>query len=311
MERASVRDLIIIGAGPAGMSAAIYASRAGLDTMMLEEGAPGGKLTKTHMINNYPGVGELKGFELAGNMFKHAQSFGAEYVYGSVDKLENDGDIKKIVCKDGNEYLAKNVIIATGTRERLLNIPGEKENIGKGVSYCAVCDGGFFKDKTVAVIGGGNSALDEALYLTQFVKKLYIVIRRDVFRANEETVKKVEQNEKIEIIKKHIPIEIKGNGEKVEKIVLKSVENDEEKEVAVDGVFPYIGSDPITEFADSLNICNEYGYVKVDNNMETSVTGIFAAGDVREKNLRQVVTATNDGAIAAQEVADRMIKNKN
>lgn len=308
MERSNRVDLIIIGAGPAGLAASVYASRAGLSVMILEEGAPGGKLTKTHLIDNYPGVGELKGFELANNMFTHGTSFGAKYTYGSVVKVEDHGEYKEVICADGNHYESRFVLLATGTRERLLNIPGEKENVGKGVSYCAVCDGGFFKDKTVAVIGGGNSAVDESLYLTKFVKKLYIIIRRDIFRADESSVAKLKANDKIEVIRKHIPKAINTNGEQVSSIELENVDTKEKMTVDVDGVFPYIGADPITDCVRDLGVCDDDGYVIVDDYMRTRVKGLYAAGDVIQKHLRQVVTATSDGAIAAQAIVEESDK---
>lgn len=294
-------DLIIIGAGPAGMTAAIYASRAGLKTVMLEEGAPGGKLTKTFEIDNYPGAAKANGFELANLMFQQSTSFGAVYEYGSVVSI-NSGDLKIVTCEDGSEYAAKAVIVASGTKERLLNIPGEEDNIGRGVSYCAVCDGAFFRDKTVAVIGGGNSALEEALYLTQFAAKVYVIIRRDVFRADQLVVDEINANPKIEVITKHIPIAIIDDGSKVKSLQLRNVSDESEQELAVDGIFPYIGADPITGFLKDLDVCDEHGYMMVDANQETSVKGIYGAGDVCAKGLRQVVTATSDGAVAAQAV---------
>ena len=174
-------DLVIIGAGPAGMSAAIYGSRAGLRVVMLEAGAPGGKLIKTAEISNWPGIVGTNGAQLASNMFEHSTSFGAEYAYGNVVKVE-DGEYKRVICEDGSVFEGKAVIVATGTKERMMHIPGEEENVGRGVSYCAICDGAFFKDQEICVIGGGNSALEEANYLTQFASKVNIIIRRDVFR---------------------------------------------------------------------------------------------------------------------------------
>lgn len=195
-------DVIIIGAGPAGMTAAIYAKRAGLNVAMLESMAPGGKMVKTYDIQNYPSYAEINGADLSLKMFDHTQSLGITYLYGDVIKVE-DGDLKKIICADGNEYFSKAVIIATGTKERLMNIPGEEKYTSKGVSYCAVCDATFFIGKDVAVVGGGNSALEEALYLAERVNKLYIIIRRDVFRADVIVQKKVLEHPKIEVIKKH------------------------------------------------------------------------------------------------------------
>lgn len=292
-------DVIIIGAGPAGMTAAVYASRAGLKTAMLEKMAPGGKMVKTYEIANWPGITEINGADLAFKMFEHSTHFGAEYLYGDVVEIQ-DGLLKEVICADGTHYQAKTVIIATGTQERLLNIPGEKEYAGRGVSYCAVCDGSFFKDKTVTVIGGGNSALEESLYLTQFASKVNIVIRRDVFRAEPIIQKQIEENEKIFIIKKHIPKEILGTDGKVSGIVIENVDTHESSTLETSAVFPYVGADPCTDFVKTLPILDERGYVVVNENMETSVSGIYGAGDVVVKNLRQVVTAASDGAIAAQ-----------
>lgn len=293
-------DLVIIGAGPAGMTAAIYGSRAGLKTAMLEMGAPGGKLIKTHEISNWPGIKGTNGAHLASDMFEHSTHFGAEYVYGYVTKISDEGEYKKIVCEDGSVYEAKAVIVATGTKERMMNIPGEEENIGRGVSYCAVCDGAFFRNQEVVVIGGGNSALEEALYLSEIASRVHIVIRRDVFRADEIIQKAVEENEKIHIIRKHVPVRVEDDGNRVIGIVLKQVDSGEELRVETHGIFPYIGLDPATSFLEGLNITDEKGYMLVDANCETAVKGIYGAGDVVAKTLRQVVTATNDGAIAAQ-----------
>ena len=289
-------DLIIIGAGPAGMSAAIYGSRAGLKTAMIEMGAPGGKLIKTAEISNWPGIIETNGAKLASDMFEHSTSFGAEYLYGNVVKVE-DGEYKKVICDDGNEYEASAVIVATGTQERMMNIPGEQENVGRGVSYCAVCDGAFFKNQEVCVIGGGNSALEEANYLTQFASKVNIIIRRDVFRADSIVQNAIKDNPKIN---EHIPVRVNDNGMRVTGLVVQNVDTKVETEIQTHGVFPYIGSDPATSFLEGLDILDERGYMVVDENCETKVKGIYGAGDVIAKKLRQVVTATNDGAIAAQ-----------
>lgn len=292
-------DLVVIGAGPAGLTAALYASRAGLKTMILESGAPGGKLVKTHQISNYPGVKTLAGTDLAMSMLEQATSFGAMYEYGDIEKVDAD---KKVYLSDGTVVEAKAVIVATGTKERLLNIPGEKENIGRGVSFCAVCDGAFFKDKDVVVIGGGNSALEESLYLTTFAKSVTIVIRRDVFRAEKQIQEQIEANEKIHIIKKHIPKEILSENGKVSGILLENVDTKETMTLNCQGIFPYVGQDPMSQCLAGLDVLDERGYVLVDKNMETKVKGIYAAGDVLQKDLRQVVTATNDGAIAAQHI---------
>lgn len=293
-------DLMIIGAGPAGMSAAIYGSRAGLKTAMLEMGAPGGKLVKTAEISNWPGIVETNGAKLASDMFEHSTSFGAEYVYGVVTKVEDAGEYKKIICEDGTEYEAKAVIVATGTQERMMNIPGEAENVGRGVSYCAVCDGAFFRDQEVCVIGGGNSALEEANYLTQFASRVNIIIRRDVFRADSIVQNAIKDNPKIQVITKHVPVKVVDDGMRVTGLVVKNVDTGIETEIATHGIFPYIGLDPATGFLAGLPVLDERGYMVVDENCETKVKGIYGAGDVIAKKLRQVVTATNDGAIAAQ-----------
>ena len=293
-------DFIIIGAGPAGMAAAVYASRAGMRTALLEAGAPGGKLLKTHKISNWPGTKEEPGSQLAMDMFEHSTSFGAVYEYGNVTEIL-DGDRKQVICEDGTIFTAPAVLVATGTQERLLNIPGEQEHIGKGISYCAVCDGAFFRDKETAVIGGGNSALEEAVYLTQFASKVTVVIRRDVFRAEPVIQKAIEDNPKIEVIRSHVPVEIVEKDGKVGGIVLKNVNDGTLTTLTTSAVFPYIGADPCTEFARALPILDERGYVIVNDKMETACRGIYGAGDVTVKNLRQVVTAANDGAIAAQQ----------
>lgn len=298
MER--VCDLIIIGAGPAGMTAAVYASRAGLKTIMLEAGAPGGKLVKTYEISNWPGIKSTSGVQLAMDMFEHSTTFGAEYAYGNVVEIK-DGELKSVICDDGSVYMAKAVIVATGTQERLMNIPGESENVGRGVSYCAVCDGAFFTDDEVAVIGGGNAALEEALYLTQFASKVYVIMRRDVFRADDIVVNEVKNNQKIELLQKYIPVSIEDDGSKVSSLTLESVESKEKKVLNVKGIFPYIGAVPVTAFLKDLNVLNDHGYMIVNDHMETKVSGIYGAGDVTDKVLRQVVTAVNDGAIAAQD----------
>lgn len=301
-------DVIIIGAGPAGMTAAVYATRAGLKTAMLEKSAPGGKMIKTFEIENWPGIKNIAGSDLSFQMFEHATHFGGEYLYGDVKGVEDHQAYKKVITDDA-EYLTKAVIVATGTQERLLGIPNEVEYTGKGVSYCAICDGAFYKDKIVTVIGGGNSALEESLYLTQFVKEINIVIRRDVFRAEPYVQSLIENHPKINIIRKHIPISIEGDGQRITGIVLRNLETNEEKTIPTSGIFPYIGADPATSFLDK-SLLNEQGYIEVNENMETSCKGIFGAGDVVAKSLRQIVTAVNDGAIAAQQ-AFHYIKAEN
>lgn len=300
-----MKDLIIIGAGPAGMSACLYASRAGVDVLMLDAGAPGGKLNVSAEIENWPGVKKKTGPELAYEMYEHALSFGGKQEYGEVTKIIDHGDHKEVVTTD-KIYEAKNVLIATGTKERKMGIDKEEELTGHGVSYCAVCDGPFFKDDEVAVIGGGNSALEEAIYLTKFASKVHLIVRRDVFRADKIVQEHVQSNDKIEIHFLKKPHHLIAENNKVAAIALEDSKTGEISELAVKGVFPFVGLDPITEFVKDLDICDEHGYIITNELMETKIKGIYAAGDVRQKVLRQVVTATNDGAIVGQQVGQKL-----
>lgn len=303
-------DFIIIGAGPAGMTAAIYASRAGLKTAMIESGAPGGKLLKTNEISNWPGIKTEPGSQLAMDMFEHSTSFGAVYEYGRVVEIktdeENPASDKQIICEDGTIFQAPAVLVATGTKERLMGIPGENKNIGRGLSYCAVCDGAFFRDQEVAVIGGGNSALEEAVYLTHFASKVYILMRRNVFRADKIAVDAAMANPKIEIIQNVVPTEILDDGQHVNGLRISDVTTKEEQILPVSGIFPYIGADPVTGFLKHLDILNPQGYMMVNASMETKIPLLYGAGDVCQKGLRQVVTAVNDGAIAAQDAFHKL-----
>lgn len=295
-------DVVIIGAGPAGMTAAVYASRANLDTLMLERGVPGGQMADTEEIENYPGFESILGQELSTKMFEHAKKFGAEYAYGSVEEIVDHGNYKEI--KAGSKsYKTKAVIIATGAEYKKLGIPGEEEFTGRGVSYCAVCDGAFYREREIAVIGGGDSAVEEGMYLTRFAKKVTIIHRRDQLRAQKILQDRAFKNEKIEFIWDTVVEEIKGEDGKVSSLSLKNVKTGETREFKTDGVFIYIGTVPLSEPFKSLGIVNEDGYIPTNENMETKIPGIFAAGDVREKDLRQVVTATGDGSIAAEMAA--------
>lgn len=303
-------DFIIIGAGPAGMTAAIYASRAGLKTAMIESGAPGGKLLKTNEISNWPGIKTEPGSQLAMDMFEHSTSFGAVYEYGNVVEIKVDetdpSSDKQIICEDGTIFQAPAVLVATGTKERLMGIPGEKQNIGRGLSYCAVCDGAFFRNQEVAVIGGGNSALEEAVYLTHFASKVYILMRRNVFRADKIAVDAAMANPKIEIIQNVVPTEILDDGQHVNGLKIADVTTKEEQILPVSGIFPYIGADPVTGFLKHLDVLNPQGYMVVNASMETKIPLLYGAGDVCQKGLRQVVTAVNDGAVAAQDAFHKL-----
>ncbi|WP_134687350.1 thioredoxin-disulfide reductase [Brevibacillus migulae] len=314
-DQQKIYDVIIAGAGPAGMTAAVYTSRANMSTLMLERGIPGGQMANTEEIENYPGFGHILGPDLSTKMFEHAQKFGAEYAYGEIKEIV-DGDPYKIVRAGDKEYLAKSVIVATGAEHRLLGVPGEKELSGRGVSYCAVCDGAFFRNKELVVVGGGDSAVEEAVFLTRFASKVTIIHRRNEFRAQKILQKRAFENVKIEVIWDTVVKEIRGENV-VQSLLLENVKTGEQSEFAANGIFIYVGMDPLTESVRGLGITNEAGYVLTDENMRTKVKGIFAAGDVREKMLRQVVTATGDGSIAAQaaqhyvEALDERLKEEN
>ncbi|MBS4174040.1 thioredoxin-disulfide reductase [Bacillus sp. FJAT-49736] len=294
-----IYDLIIIGAGPAGMTAAVYASRANLSTLMIERGVPGGQMANTEEVENYPGYDSILGPELSNKMFEHAKKFGAEYAYGDIKEIV-DGEEYKTLKAGSKEFKARAIIIATGAEYKKIGVPGEKELGGRGVSYCAVCDGAFFKNKELVVVGGGDSAVEEGVYLTRFANKVTIVHRRDQLRAQKIIQDRAFSNEKVDFIWNHTVKEINENEGKVGSVTLVSTEDGSESEFKTDGVFIYIGLVPLTKPFESLGIVNETGYIETNDDMETKIPGIFAAGDVREKTLRQIVTATGDGSIAAQ-----------
>ncbi|KGR80017.1 thioredoxin-disulfide reductase [Ureibacillus manganicus] len=299
MTEEKIYDVVIIGAGPAGMTAAVYASRANLATLMIERGIPGGQMANTEEVENYPGFDHILGPELSTKMFEHAKKFGAEYVYGDVKEVI-DGEEYKTINAGTKQYKTRSIIIATGAEYKKMGVPGEKELGGRGVSYCAVCDGAFFKQKNLIVVGGGDSAVEEGVYLTRFADKVTIVHRRDKLRAQKILQDRAFANEKVDFIWNHTVKEINESNGKVGSVTLVNTVDGSEQEVQADGVFVYIGLVPLTAPFKSLGILNEHGYVPTNENMESSVKGIFAAGDVRDKTLRQIVTATGDGSIAAQ-----------
>ncbi|MDI6861282.1 MAG: thioredoxin-disulfide reductase [Caldisericia bacterium] len=290
-------DLIIIGGGPAGLTASIYAKRFGLETLLIEKLGTGGQVPLTDLIENYPGFPQgISGVELATNITEQAKKFNVEIINDEVVNVEFN-EIKKVKTTF-DVYESRGVIIATGASPKKLNIPGEKEFTGRGVSYCAVCDAYFYKNRDVVVVGGGDSALTEALYLTTFVNKLYLVHRRDKFRAAQYLQEKVFNNKKIEIILNSELKEIKGY-KRVEKVLIYNKEKGENIELNVSGVFIYIGLTPNTElFRNKINL-DENGFIITDEDMRTNIRFVYAAGDVRRKSLRQIITACSDGAIAA------------
>ncbi|MBT2678938.1 thioredoxin-disulfide reductase [Bacillus sp. ISL-35] len=299
MSEEKIYDVIIIGAGPAGMTAAVYTSRANLSTLMLERGVPGGQMANTEEVENYPGFDHILGPELSTKMFDHAKKFGAEYAYGDVKEVIDGKEYKTI--KAGNkEYKARSIIISAGAEYKKIGVPGEQELGGRGVSYCAVCDGAFFKNRELVVVGGGDSAVEEGVYLTRFASKVTIVHRRDELRAQKILQDRAFANEKIDFIWNHTVKQINDKDGKVGSVTLVSTQDGSEQEFPADGVFIYIGMVPLTKPFESLGITNSNGYIETNEQMETKVPGIFAAGDIREKTLRQIVTATGDGSIAAQ-----------
>lgn len=295
-------DVIIIGGGAAGLTAAIYARRAGLNTLVLESYAPGGKLIKTFELENWPGIKSVNGSQLAFDIYEQAMALGTAYLYEKVNDLKLQGKDKIVCCESGQSFAAPAVIIATGTVERMLNIPNEEEMIGHGVSLCAVCDAAFYRNKSVIVVGAGNAAFEESLYLAEFASDITILARSDRYVAEQITQDKVAANSKIKVLPWRIAQEILVEDGKVAGMRVLNKQTGEEEIFKASGVFPYIGADPVTNFVKDLGITDEQGYLVVKPDMSTQLEGIYGAGDVCAKVLRQVVTATNDGAIAAQSV---------
>jgi len=303
-------DVAIIGGGPGGLTAGLYSSRARAKTVIFEQAIPGGQIVTTDWVENYPGFPKgLSGQELGDLMVAQAEEFGAEIKsFTPVEKIEPvDLDFK--ITADGEEYLAKTVILATGAVPRKLDIPGEAEFTGRGVSWCATCDGALFKDKTVCVIGGGDAAVEEALFLTKFAAKVYLIHRRDELRATKCIQERCFENPKIEMKWSRIPVEIKGEGNKVSGVQLQATNDDDDEFLPLDGIFIFVGVNPTNSLVGELLDLDENGYIKIDHDGRTSWPGIFAAGDVTDSELKQVVTAAAKGASAAFE-ALRMVDEK-
>ena len=293
-------DTIIIGAGPAGMTAALYAARSNLKVALLERGIPGGQMNNTADIENYPGYANISGPELAEKMFEPLENLGVEHLFGLVEKIEDRGDFKEIITED-ERFETKTVIIASGANHRHLGVPGEEGYNSRGVSYCAVCDGAFFRDEDLLVVGGGDSAVEEAIFLTRFAKSVTIVHRRDELRAQKVLQDRAFANEKIRFVWDSVVESIHGDERKVTGVTFKNVKTGELSQAEFGGIFIYVGLDPVSEFAADLGITDEAGWILTDHQMKTSVAGIYAVGDVRQKDLRQITTAVGDGAIASQE----------
>ncbi|WP_423189980.1 thioredoxin-disulfide reductase [Alkalibacterium sp. f15] len=292
----TIYDVIVIGAGPGGLTAGLYASRSNLKTMMLEKGIPGGQMNNTAEIENYSGFKSIVGPDLSMKMLEGATQFGAEHVYGDVQEIVDKETVKEVITSD-KTYLAKAVIISTGAEHKRLGVKGEAEFNGRGVSYCAVCDGAFFRNKHVVVVGGGDAAVEEGVYLTQFADKVTIIHRRDKLRAQKILQDRAFKNEKVDFIWDSVVEEIIGDG-KVTGVEVKNVKNGETSLIDADGAFIYVGILPNSNEFRSLSITNEEGWIETDANMMTQVPGVFAIGDVRDTVLRQVATAVGDGSVA-------------
>lgn len=288
-------DIIIIGSGPAGLSAAIYAQRACLDTIVIEKnGISGGQVLNTWEVDNYPGFPGVTGFELSRQFWEHANKLGARVVQDEVVQVELSGNVKKVVCEE-ETYEARCVILASGAHHRTLEVPGEEELRGAGVSYCATCDGAFFRGRTVAVVGGGDAALEDVIFLARMCEKVYIVHRRDKLRGAKRLQERLQALENIEFVWNSETAAIEGNAQ-VEALRLRQTKTGEERRLDVDGVFIAVGIAPESElYAGQLEL-DEQGYIRADESGQTSVPGVFAAGDVRTKALRQILTAASDGA---------------
>jgi thioredoxin reductase (NADPH) len=301
-------DLIIIGGGPAGLTAGLYAARARLNTLLIEKVAAGGQILVTDWIENYPGFPEgVTGYELAQKLTEQARKFELTIETGDVISLDLSGPVKKVHLKD-SVITTMAIIIATGASPRTLGVPGENMFYGKGVSFCATCDAPFFKDKVVAAVGGGDTAVQESLYLTKFVKKVYLIHRRDELRSERILQERAFANEKIEPVWNSVVTEIGGGLTNVEAVTVKNVQTDETRKIAVDGCFIWIGIVPNTAFLRDTVELDASGFIVANQRMETSVPGVYAAGDVRDTPLRQIVTAVGDAAIAAH-AAEHYINN--
>lgn len=292
-------DVVVVGAGPAGMTAALYCARARLRTVLLEGRMPGGQIANTDAIEDWPGEEHISGADLVEKFQRHISKFGIEPVFDAVSQIYVEGGQKVVETAEGGRYLAQAVIVAAGGEPRKLSIPGEQEFQGRGVSYCAVCDGPFFRDQALAVMGGGDSAFQEALYLTRFASRVYLVHRRDEFRAQKELQERAFANPKIEVIRSYTAQEI-GGGDKVEYLSLGNEKDGHTRRLDVGGVFIFIGFDPSGPrlFRDHIKH-DDQCYIVTDNKMETDIPGVFAAGDTRARLARQVTTAVGDGTVAA------------
>lgn len=303
-----VHDLIIIGSGPAGLSAAVYAQRAELDTLVIEKDMmSGGQILKTYEVDNYPGLPGISGIDLGLKLREHADKLGTEFIEDTVLNVELEGPVKKIICENGT-YEAKVMIIATGANHKKLGIPGEEFFSGAGVSYCATCDGAFFKGKVTAVIGGGDVALEDAIFLSKLCKKVYLIHRRDEFRGVKSLQNKIFSLDNVEVIWNSVVDQLEGDG-KLDRIHLHNRKTEKKGSLEVDGLFVAVGMEPESLVFRNFIETDEKGYITAGEDGQTSIPGVFAAGDVRTKELRQVITAAADGANCITSVERYLAEN--
>lgn len=293
----NIYDIIIIGAGTAGLSAAIYAARGGKQVLLLEQGAYGGQIINTPKVENYPGIAEISGVEFAGGLYEQAMALGTEFKNSKVTGIKPEDKLKRVLAGE-EEYLCRSIIVATGAKNRPLGLEREEELLGCGVSYCATCDGAFFRGKPVAVVGGGNTALEDALFLSNYCERVYLIHRRNSFRGAEHTVERLRKKENVEFVLSSQVTALLGK-ELLEGIRVKNTETEAESELSVAGVFIAVGQVPAsTVFAGTVAL-DSYGYIEAGEDCRTSEQGIFVAGDCRTKSVRQLTTAAADGAVAA------------
>ena len=287
-------DLIIVGMGPAGITAAIYAKRSGLNVLCLEKSMPGGLLNYIDKVDNFPGEINISGSDLSFKMFEQLKSLEVDYKTRNVERIIIEDNLKKVIISDDEYYYTKTVIIATGRSPKKLGLENERELYGKGISTCAICDGALYKDKVVAVVGGGNSAISEAIYLSNICEKVYVIHRRDILRADDKLIKCLTKKNNIEIIYNSNITAIEKENDRIKSIII-----NEKDKIDISCLFTYIGFVPMTSFVNTLNILDENGYILVDCNFETSIKGIFAVGDIIKKEIYQIITSCGEGAVAA------------
>ncbi len=309
MAEKEIYDVIIVGGGPAGLTAGIYVKRATLEAVLVEKGVPGGQVGITKGVENYPGFMDISGFELSDKLFQHAKSYGLETIRDEVTAIEPGDDLHAVRLAGGEVLKAHSIIIAAGGSAKKLNVPGEIDNFGKGVSYCATCDGFFFRDKVVCVIGGGDTALEDALYLAKIAKHVYLVHRRDEFRGSRILQQRVFSEPSVEVVLNTAPTSILSDDNGVRAIALKNTATGEQRELPVEGVFIFVGFSPNNALVPEGVAMSGAGYVLTDDKLETSIPGIFCAGDLRENFAKQIVIAASEGCIAAL-AASRYVEAK-